>query len=308
MPPRSLDGRPADDGSAVSLSVRGLSARIGQRTILQDINLSLPRGKHLAVLGPPGAGQTALLLAIAGLLKLEQGTVLTDGTDITRLRPSARGIGVAPLATPHGPFAARRMRQLAPSARHGLLLLERPDAWPPPGGTVVASFADQTLALAGADRLAILRDGRLVQEGPAAAVYENPGTVFVARFLGGANVVAGTVREIRPGGFVLVADGVRLQLLPNAGAPRPTLGTKVTLALRPERIALLVGDEPADNVVTGTVATGVFQGASVLLGVETPLGRLDVRLPGWRAAQAPAPGSPVRLGWAADAAVPVLED
>jgi ABC-type Fe3+/spermidine/putrescine transport system ATPase subunit len=300
MPPRSPDGRPPDDGSAVSLSVRGLSARIAQRTILQDINLSLPRGQRLGLLGPPGAGQTALLLAIAGLLKTEQGSVLADGHDITRLRPAARGIGVALLAPPRGPLAARRMRQLAPAPSQGLLLLERPDAWPPSGSTVVASFADQALALSG--------DGRLVQEGPAAAVYENPRTVFVARFLGAANIIAGTVREIRPGGFALVAGGQRLQLLSAPDAPRTALGTKVTLALRPERIALLFGEEAADNTAAGVVATSVFQGASVLLGVETPLGRLDARLPGWRAAQMPAPGSTVRLGWAADAAIPVSDD
>ncbi len=308
MPPRIPEGRPADGGGAVSLSVRGLSVAIARHTILNDINLSLPRGQHLALLGPAGSGKTALLLAIAGLVKIAQGTALTDGRDITRLRPPARGIGVALVTAPRGPFAARRMRQLAPSPRHGLVLLDRPDAWPPPVATVVAAFADQALALSGADRVAVLRDGRVVQEGPAAAVYENPRTVFVARFLGGANIIAGTVREVRPGAFVVAADGMRLQLVPGPEAPRPALGAKITLALRPERIALLFGEETADNVASGVVALCVFQGASIRLGVETALGRIDVLLSGWRAAQAPAQGATVRLGWAADAAVPVQED
>jgi ABC-type Fe3+/spermidine/putrescine transport system ATPase subunit len=299
---------PPDSGNAVALSVRGLTMRGAGRATLQDINLSLPRGQRLALLGPPGAGETALLMAVAGLLPLEQGTILTDGRDITRLRAAARGIGVSLLVRPPGRFAARRMRGLAPDPSRGLLLLERPDAWPAPGSTVVATFSDQMLALSGADRLAILRDGRLVQEGPTAAVYENPRTEFVARFLGGANIIAGALRELRPAGFVLVADGVRLQILPAADAPRPALGEKLTLALRQERIALLFGDEAADNVVPGIVANVVFQGASLLLGVETSLGRIAVRLHGWRAAQAPAPGTAVRLGWAADAAVPVRED
>jgi len=268
----------------------------------------VPRGQRLALLGPPGADKTALLLAVAGLLPLTQGTVLTDGRDITRLRPTARGVGIALLATPRGPFAARRMRQLAPAAAHGLVLLERPDAWPEHAGTVVAAFSDQTLALSGADRVAVLSDGRLVQEGPAAAVYENPRNVFVARFLGGANIIEGVIREVRPGGFVLVADGLRLNLAHIPDAPRPALGTKLTLALRPERIALLFGEEAADNHVAGVVASSSFQGASILLQVVTSLGMLAVRLPGWRAAQAPGEGAAVRLGWAGDAAVPVLED
>jgi ABC-type Fe3+/spermidine/putrescine transport system ATPase subunit len=300
--------RPPDGASASALSVRGLTARRGGRTLLDDITLSLPRGQHLALLGPPGGGKTALLLAIAGLLPIAQGTVLTDGRDITKLRPTSRGVGIALVAPPRGPFAARRMRQMAPSAAHGVVLLDRPDAWPERRATVVAAFADQTLALSGADRVGILRDGKLVQEGPVAAVYENPRTVFVARFLGGANIVSGVVREVRPGGFVLVADGLRLHLAFSPDVPRPALGAKLTLALRPERIGLLFGEEQADNHIAGTVAASQFQGASVLLGVVTSLGVITARLPGWRAAQAPAAGAAVRLGWAADAAVPVLED
>jgi putative spermidine/putrescine transport system ATP-binding protein len=300
--------RPPDGASAVALSVRGLTARRGGRTLLDDVTLSVARGQRLALLGPAGAGKTALLLAIAGLLPMSGGTVLTDGRDITRLRPTARGIGIALVAPPRGPFAARRMRQLAPASSHGLVLLDRPDEWPAPGGTVVGAFADQTLALSGADRVAILRDGKLVQEGPVAAVYETPRTVFVARFLGGANILAGVVREVRPGGFGLVVDGQRLNLAAIPDATRPALGARLTLALRPERIGLLFREESADNVVAGVVATSLFQGASVLLGVQTPIGLIVVRLPGWRAAQAPVAGVAVRLGWAADAAVPVLED
>lgn len=163
---RFPDGRATDNGNAVALSVRGLSVRSGGRMLLEDITLSLPRGQRLALLGPQGAGKTALLLAIGGLLSVAHGTVLADGRDITRLRATARGLGIALVAPPRGPFAARRMRQLAPAAAQSLLLLDRPDAWPDrkpnAGPTIVAAFADQALALAGADRLAILCDGRLI--------------------------------------------------------------------------------------------------------------------------------------------------
>jgi putative spermidine/putrescine transport system ATP-binding protein len=71
---------------------------------------------------------------------------------------------------------------------------------------------------------------------------------------------------------------------------------------------LLGADHPADNTAAGTVATATFLGHSVLLGVDTPIGRLDVRLAGARPADAPAPGAAVRLGWAADAALPMDED
>jgi ABC-type Fe3+/spermidine/putrescine transport system ATPase subunit len=304
MPLRQPDG-----DSAVSLSVRGLAVRRDGKPILDAINLSLPRGQRLALLGPPGAGKTALLLAVAGLLKPSEGTVLMDGRDVTRLRPAARGIGVAITLPPAGGWlAARRRRRLAPGPGHGLLLLDEPRAWPPPGATVLAAFADQAAALAGADRIAVLRDGRLVQEGIAATVYEHPRSAFVARFLGGANMIGGTVREVRPGRLVWVANGLRFQFVAPPDTPRPALGATLKLALRPERIVLLGADHPADNTAAGTVATATFLGHSVLLGVDTPIGRLDVRLAGARPADAPAPGAAVRLGWAADAALPMDED
>jgi ABC-type Fe3+/spermidine/putrescine transport system ATPase subunit len=301
--------RPQDDGGiAVSLSVRGLSVILSGKAILNDFNLSLPRGQRLALLGPPGSGKTALLMAIAGLVPARAGTILFDGRDVSRMRSGLRGVGVALARAPGGPLTARRLRRLVPSSEHGLLLLDEPAAWPDAGVTVVAAFTDQAKALAGADRVGVVRDGRLVQEGPAAAVYESPRSAFVARFLGGANIIAGAVREIRPGRLVWAVGGQRFQFVVSPDTPRPALGAKLLMALRPERIGLLFADELADNVLPGTVVASAFRGASVLLGVDTAAGRLDVVLAGWRMAQVPAPGSAVRLGWSADAAVPVAED
>ncbi len=57
------------------------------------------------------------------------------------------------------------------------------------GTTFVLVTHDQDEALAMADRLAVLREGRVEQVGPAREVYSRPRTRFVARFLGGANVL-----------------------------------------------------------------------------------------------------------------------
>ncbi|MFO1328838.1 MAG: ABC transporter ATP-binding protein [Rubrivivax sp.] len=91
---------------------------------------------------------------------------------------------------------------------------------------------DQDEALSLADRVAVLKDGRLVQCDTPAAIYDRPGNAFVAGFVGRANVLEGQALDATHGRF---ACGT-LQLLPH-GQPA---GAALTLLIRPERI------EPVD--------------------------------------------------------------
>jgi putative spermidine/putrescine transport system ATP-binding protein len=177
------------------------------------------------------------------------------------------------------------------------------------GRTFVNVTHDQEEALALSDRVAILNHGRLVQEGAPAQLYERPRTRFVADFLGKSNFLQGVVREAGPAHIGMQSGATRLtQSLPPA-APRPALGTPALLSLRPEKIVLLADAENAENESTGIIRTWSYLGAGFSLVVETPdLGLLRVVLPSWRAPIAPAEGLAVRLGWAADASVPVMED
>jgi len=95
------------------------------------------------------------------------------------------------------------------------------------GTTALYVTHDQDEALALSDRIAVLRDGRLVAEGPPSALYAEPPTAFVARFLGGANVVrgplaarlggrelgAGEALAVRPEHLVPSAEGVPARLI-----------------------------------------------------------------------------------------------
>jgi len=177
------------------------------------------------------------------------------------------------------------------------------------GRTFVNVTHDQEEALSLSDRVAILNHGRLVQEGAPAELYERPRTRFVADFLGKSNFLHGTVRAATPGGMTLEAGATRLVQAFSDGEPRPAPGTRALLSLRPEKIGLLGGAEEADNRIEGRVAAWSYLGAGFSLLVATrDLGTLRVALPAWRAPIAPAEGLPVRLGWSADAAVPVIED
>ena len=176
------------------------------------------------------------------------------------------------------------------------------------GRTFINVTHDQEEALSMSDRIAILNHGRLVQAGAPGELYERPRTRFVADFLGKSNFLEGTVRQPSPGGFMLEAGASRLAVAHGQGAALPP-GTRSLLSLRPEKIALLAEGETAENQVEGRILSWSYLGAGFALRIATPdLGELRAVLPAWKSPVAPAEDLPVRLGWSADAAVPVEED
>ncbi len=172
------------------------------------------------------------------------------------------------------------------------------------GITFVTVTHDQAEALSMADEIAILRDGRLVQQGAPATLYERPGTRFVAGFLGRSNFLPGVVEGADGDGFAYRSGPF---LLRQAHARVPP-GEAVLIALRPEKMRLLGTGETAPNRVTARVLEASYGGDAihVLLDAEG-IGRLGVTVPSWRHA-VPAPGMVVALGWDPDASCPVAED
>jgi urea transport system ATP-binding protein len=81
------------------LELRGVTAGYGRSMVLFDVSLSVPKGGGAAVMGHNGAGKTTLLRVAVGLLPVRSGTVLLDGEDVTKARPSRRvrkGLGYVP--------------------------------------------------------------------------------------------------------------------------------------------------------------------------------------------------------------------
>jgi spermidine/putrescine ABC transporter ATP-binding subunit len=106
------------------------------------------------------------------------------------------------------------------------------------GTTFVLVTHDQEEALTMADRIGVMRDGRMVQTGTPAEVYETPANRFVATFLGAANILPAIVR---PDGLTLDLPALNATVRAAVpGAPGPVL-----LALRPER--LRPGPSPGDG-------------------------------------------------------------
>ncbi|SEM94969.1 ABC transporter ATP-binding protein [Nonomuraea pusilla] len=126
------------------------------------------------------------------------------------------------------------------------------------GITTIFVTHDQEEALSVADRVAVLRDGRLEQCGPPAEVYDRPATPFVAEFVGTMNHLPGRVS----------GDRVEVlgQVLPVDGALPAQPG--VDVLVRPEAVRVTPLEDAAANGAAGLTAEVVaasFRGASVRL-------------------------------------------
>ena len=163
---------------------------------------------------------------------------------------------------------------------------------------------DQQEALTMADRVGLMRHGRLAQVGTPAEMYERPVSRFVADFLGAANILPGTVHP----------DGLRFDLptlgataiASQAGVPGPGF-----LAIRPERIRLDHAErEPAPNRLPGVVTGRSYAGESmewtVRLADGSVVRSIQTLGDGLTAAAIP-PDAAVTLSWQPDASILLRE-
>ena len=171
------------------------------------------------------------------------------------------------------------------------------------GITFVFVTHDQGEALTLSDRIAVMGRGRIEQVGTPTEIYEAPSSIFVAGFIGSANLLPGRLEGAAAGAPVAVLDAGGRIALPAAGDARD--GDPITVMLRPERIQIVPGSpgEADGRSLPAVVKDVIFQGASLrvivdapgetemLVTVEVDDGTPDVR-----------PGDDVTLRWTPDAA------
>src|SRR5262245_42353599 len=68
------------------IDIRNLHVTFGKQNVLRNINLRVPRGQTLAVIGESGCGKTVFLKTLIDLIRPTQGQVLFDGQDLATLK------------------------------------------------------------------------------------------------------------------------------------------------------------------------------------------------------------------------------
>jgi putative spermidine/putrescine transport system ATP-binding protein len=137
------------------------------------------------------------------------------------------------------------------------------------GMTVLYVTHDQEEAMSMSDRIAIMNHGRIYQVGPPSEVYERPANPFVARFLGEANLIEGTMAAE-------TGEVVRLRLSSGQELRAPRSNSFVAgrgvLFIRPERVAITRGPaapgDPGVNALAGNVRRCSFLGNILRYAVD----------------------------------------
>jgi multiple sugar transport system ATP-binding protein len=268
---------------------------------VRDVDLVIPDGELVVLVGPSGSGKSTLLRLIAGLDHPTSGRILIGDRDVTNVSPQDRdlamvfqsyalyphktvrenlGFGLRMRGRPAAEIAARvaavaamlqidglldrRPAQLSGGQRQrvalGRAMVREPQAFlfdeplsnlDPAlrldtraelaqlhrrlGATMVYVTHDQEEAMKLAQRLVILRDGRVEQEGSPVDVYRKPKTVFVGRFLGAPPMNVFPAR-VEPAARARI-DGLDLQLPLPAGSPF-SVGERVMIGIRPEDVCV----------------------------------------------------------------------
>jgi iron(III) transport system ATP-binding protein len=171
------------------------------------------------------------------------------------------------------------------------------------GITTIYVTHDQEEALSLSDRVAVMRDGRVLQVARPKELYERPVNRFVADFVGTNNFLAGVCRD-RSARGLLVETAIGLVAARPAATVAP--GGRCVLAIRPENLAL---GGAAENRFEGRVVLPSYLGNTLRYDVETREGvtlKVDVGDP-WHHEVLPA-GELVTVTFPASVALALEDD
>jgi spermidine/putrescine transport system ATP-binding protein len=170
------------------------------------------------------------------------------------------------------------------------------------GITFVHVTHDQEEAMTMADKIAVMKDGRIDQLGSATELYDHPRTEFVANFLGSSNLLDATVAARAADVVEFEVEGARVSV--PSGLVNGDAGGPLRLGVRPEKIRISPADDaafqqPGGNALLGHVTDAAFLGVSTQYIVRTDGGH-DIQVFAQNAGaglETIGPGRRVVAGW-----------
>ncbi len=152
------------------------------------------------------------------------------------------------------------------------------------GATMIYVTHDQVEAMTMADRIVVLRAGRVEQVGPPLELYNHPANRFVAGFIGSPrmNFLDGKVTACQNGTIIVAVSGIR----PITARGSLPVGSTVSLGIRPEHM-MLAGGNAAANLIEGRIAAIEQLGGMSTIRLAEP--SLTVQLAGQTAHRFGAP-------------------
>ena len=284
---------------------------------LEDINLTIEDGQFFVLLGPSGAGKTTTLRCIAGLEKIDSGSILFDNEPVTEDQPASRDVSFVfqqfslyphytvyenlafPLRSPMRKLPEdeiktkieniSKMLKISNKLKNkatelsggemqrvaiGRALVRNPNIYlmDEPlssldaklreslrvelksiqtnlNATILYVTHDQAEATTLADKIGVLKEGKIVQIGTPEEIYENPNSIYVSQRLGSPKI------NVLPGSLFNINDNI------------PTFG------IRPENILLGGGKYSGkiisiENLGSETVVAINFEGHELLSSIQ----------------------------------------
>jgi iron(III) transport system ATP-binding protein len=137
--------------------------------------------------------------------------------------------------------------------------------------TTVFVTHDQVEALSMSNRIAVMRDGVIVQEGVPREIYRRPNSAFVAKFIGASTFIPGVVRRVdrAADGVVTIVAQTIIGEIVGRGSDGLSANQDVVVAVRPEGVRLRSAGEPSGaNIFEGVVDVSLYVGDSMLYRID----------------------------------------
>ncbi|CEP69403.1 Transport-associated OB, type 2 [Moorella glycerini] len=159
--------------------------------------------------------------------------------------------------------------------------------------TVIYVTHDQTEAMTMGTRIVVMKDGVVQQVGTPREIYNNPGNIFVAGFIGSPpmNFIKGTLEKTN-GKWLFKAQGITLTLLATDMATSPN--KDVILGIRPESLSIVNGENSKNECISCEVEVVENIGSETIIHARTP-GKEEVVIKASGFEKAPQIGAVIKV-------------